>query len=143
MVVFLCIREHPLDPRDAIRRGPLESDVVRIMIGNHLVIGGGDEAFLRIEKIWQFADRYEASPIETACAGHGKKASPFADGSEPGRVFPNVALGVRVNEILGRHFPARNRRFELIPVLRAVEGEGGKVSGGAGFASYPAQGEGA
>lgn len=36
---------------DSIRRSPFEADIVRIVLRNHLVIGGGYEARLRVEEV--------------------------------------------------------------------------------------------
>ena len=35
---------------DSIRRSPFEADIVRIVLRNHLVIGGGYEARLGLKK---------------------------------------------------------------------------------------------
>jgi hypothetical protein len=107
------------------------------------VIGGGDEAFFRIEEMRQFPDGNEARPIEASRARHWQQAGPLANGGESDRMLADVSPGVGIHKILGRHLPARHRRLELLPILSAVNSERREVSGRARLASHPAQGEGA
>ncbi len=58
-------------------------------------------------------------------------------------MLADVAVDVRVDEILGWNLPAGDGGFELIPILGAIDCERGKIAGRAGLTADPAQGEGA
>src|SRR5262249_52457608 len=57
-----------------------------------------------------------------------------------GGLVADVPVHVRVDEVLARHLPALERRAELRPALRAIEGEPGEVARRARLAARPAKG---
>ena len=53
-------------------------------------------------------------------------------------MFAEVADEVRVDDIFRGHFPAGHGFLELLPVLRAVDGERTEIAGRAGLGANPA-----
>ena len=138
-----CLRviDYGTDAVDAIGRSPFEADVVRIVIGNHFVVGGGDESVLRIEGVRQLRRRDEPCPFVAAVSGNGQQAGPVAHRRESDGVLADVAGIVGIDHIFRRNLPARHCRLELIPILGAVNGQGRQVTGRPRLASDPAQRE--
>src|SRR6185369_17573186 len=83
-----------------------------------------------------------------AVAGHRQQTGPtvlptLPNGSQTGDLPADVAVDIRVEDVLRGHLPALRGAQELRPAPRPVEREAGEIARRARFAAHPAQGVGA
>src|ERR1700688_2946704 len=141
MMLSFGALDYRLDTRNTVRRRPLVTDLVRIIVRNHLVIRGSYKTFCRIEKVRQLRRRNKSFPVVVAPSRDGQKAAPVALGRESDRVLTDVASIVGIHNIFRRNFPSRYRRLKLLPILGAINSQRCQVARRAGLTSNPSQSE--
>src|SRR5690606_32331615 len=132
-----------VDPLAARAVSPVGGEGVRVGVRvDDGLVGGDDVAALGVELVGQGVLLDPAGPLVVRVPP-GRRDGPVvllrAGGDLSGQGVADVAVGVRVDEVLRGHLEEGGRFAEVVPVLRSVHGEDG-VHGAAGVQRGPAQG---
>ena len=114
-----------VDAFRAIGRHPLDAQRVGISVGRDAPVGRGDDSRRRIVHAGKLVVRNISGPlVRVVIAGHGNRAvARRADRNQPGCLVADVPVHVGIDDILSRRAKLRERRPELLPVLRRVHGK--------------------
>ena len=118
--------EQLLDAPGAIRQDPLAGEVVRVVLGHDLVVGGHDLARCRVVALRQILEGDKPVPVVFRVpAGRGRLAFEIVRGlahrNTAGGDETDVTFDIRVYHALLRRMGIARRREKFVPVARGCE----------------------
>ena len=116
-----------VDPFGAKARVPFLGHEVRVVRVDRRVVGGHDQAVLRIELPGQVVERDPAGPLAAAVIATDRAIAAVvgvrADRHVAGELVADVAVDVGIDEVLRRGAVEREARPEVLEVRRGIEAE--------------------
>ena len=122
---FLTRIQQLVDALGAKRRHPLDAQRIEIAVGRHPAIRSRDHPRRRIVDAGQLVVRHIPGPlVRVVVAGYRNGAvSRRANRNQSSSLVADMSIDIGVDNVLRGRTELRKSRFEVLPVLRRVDGK--------------------